>query len=111
MLLTEKFQAFLHRSGHTRESFGRLMGVDPSLLSRLIPRDGSPPVREPRLSTLKRLVEASKGAIGFDDFCADGAFVTEGETDRERCPACGGLLVHGGNGMESEQHAGRDHAA
>ena len=45
MLLVEKFQDFLLRSGHTRESFARLMGVHPSLLSRLIPRDGIPPVR------------------------------------------------------------------
>ena len=52
MLLVEKFQDFLHRTGHTRESFARLMGVQPSLLSRLIPKDGIPPVREPRLSTL-----------------------------------------------------------
>ena len=42
MLLVEKFQDFLHRSGHTRESFARLMGVQPSLLSRLIPKRRHP---------------------------------------------------------------------
>ena len=88
MLLVEKFQDFLHRSGHTRESFARLMGVQPSLLSRLIPKDGIPPVREPRLSTLLKLVEASGGAIGFEDFSRAGAFLGDGQRGR-RCPRCG----------------------
>ena len=87
MLLVEKFQDFLHRSGHTRESFARLMGVQPSLLSRLIPKDGIPPVREPRLSTLMKLVKASNGAIGFEDFSRAGAFL--GEEGGRRCPRCG----------------------
>ena len=88
MLLVEKFQDFLLRSGHTRESFGRLMSVHPSLLSRLIPKDGSPPVREPRLSTLMKLVKASGGAIAFEDFSRVGAFL--GDDQRSgRCPRCG----------------------
>jgi len=88
MLLVEKFQDFLHRSGHTRESFSRLMGVQPPLLSRLIPRDGSPPVREPRLTTLIKLVNASGGAIAFEDFSRAGAFLGDDQGGR-RCPRCG----------------------
>ena len=92
MLLVEKFQDFLHRSGHTRESFARLMGVQPSLLSRLIPKDGIPPVREPRLSTLMKLVKASNGAIGFEDFSRAGAFLGDDKRGR-RCPRCGQSTV------------------
>ncbi len=88
MLLIEKFQDFLHRSGHTRESFGRLMGVHPSVLSRLIPHDGGPPVREPRLSTLLKLVRASGGVIALDDFSKAGSFLGEDERGG-RCPYCG----------------------
>jgi hypothetical protein len=88
MLLVEKFQDFLHRSGHTRESFARLMGVQPSLLSRLIPKDGIPPVREPRLSTLIKLAKASNGAIGFEDFSRAGAFLGDDQRGR-RCPRRG----------------------
>ena len=69
MLLVQQFHDFLIRTGQTREDFALLMGVNASLLSRLIPSDGGPPIREPRLSTMKRLVAASGGAIRFEDFC------------------------------------------
>ena len=79
MLLVEQFQEFLVRTGQTREDFALIMGVNASLLSRLIPSDGGPPIREPRLSTIKRLVAASGGAIRFEDFCRKGAFLARKE--------------------------------
>lgn len=94
MLLAHKFRDFLYREGHTRESFGRLMGVHPSLLSRLIPSNGNPPVREPRFSTLRKLVEASGGKIAFDDFCKRGAFVRNDNANSGRCPICGAALAN-----------------
>ncbi len=66
------------------------MGVHPSLLSRLIPHDGGPPVREPRLSTLLKLVKASGGVIALDDFSKAGAFLGEDQRGG-RCPQCGRL--------------------
>ncbi len=75
MLLVQQFHDFLVRTGQTREDFAVQMGVNPSLLSRLIPCDGGPPIREPRLSTMKRLVAASGGAIRVEDFCRTGAFL------------------------------------
>ena len=63
MLLVQQLHDFLVRTGQTREDFAVQMGVNPSLLSRLIPCDGGPPIREPRLTTMKRVVAASGGAI------------------------------------------------
>ena len=51
MLLVQQLHDFLIRTGQTREDFAVQMGVNPSLLSRLIPCDGGPPIREPRLTT------------------------------------------------------------
>ena len=82
MLLVQQFHDFLIRTGQTREDFALLMGVNASLLSRLIPSDGGPPIREPRLSTMKRLVAASGGAIRFEDFCRAGAFLVRQEGEK-----------------------------
>ena len=75
MLLVQQLHDFLVRTGQTREDFALQMGVNPSLLSRLIPCDGGPPIREPRLTTMKRVVAASGGAIRVEDFCRAGAFL------------------------------------
>jgi hypothetical protein len=75
MLLVQQLHDFLIRTGQTREDFAVQMGVNPSLLSRLIPCDGGPPIREPRLTTMKRVVAASGGAIRVEDFCRAGAFL------------------------------------
>ena len=75
MLLVQQLHDFLTRTGQTREDFALQMGVNASSLSRLIPGDGGPPIREPRLSTMKRLVAASGGAIRVEDFCRTGAFL------------------------------------
>jgi transcriptional regulator with XRE-family HTH domain len=83
MLLAEQLHEYLIRTGQTREEFASAMGVNASLLSRLIPSNGGPPVREPKLSTMKRVAAASGGAITLEDFCRMGAFLPE-DSDRKR---------------------------
>jgi transcriptional regulator with XRE-family HTH domain len=84
MLLAQQLHGYLMRTGQTREDLAAAMGVNASLLSRLIPSDGSPPIREPRLSTMKRLVAASGGAITLEDFCRKGAFLEKDSPERRR---------------------------
>ncbi len=84
MLLAEQLHDYLMRTGQTREDFASVMGVNASLLSRLIPSDGGPPVREPKLSTMKKIVAASGGAITLEDFCRAGAFLPKDSAERRR---------------------------
>jgi hypothetical protein len=83
MLLAEQLHDYLMRTGQTREDFASAMGVNASLLSRLIPSNGGPPIREPKLSTMTRVVSASGGAISFEDFCRTGAFLPN-DSDQKR---------------------------
>jgi hypothetical protein len=93
MLLAEQLHDYLIRTGQTREEFASVMGVNASLLSRLIPSDGGPPVREPKLSTMKRVAAASGGAITLEDFCRTGAFLPSDSDQKRRRYVTKGLKL------------------
>jgi hypothetical protein len=93
MLLAEQLHDYLIRTGQTREAFASVMGVNASLLSRLIPSDGGPPVREPKLSTVQRVAAASGGAITLEDFCRAGAFLPRDSDQKRRRYVTKGLKL------------------
>ena len=92
MCLADKFQRYLELSGHTRTSFARTAGVDPGMISRLIPRDGRKAERTVDTATVLSLISASNGMLTIDDFIQQGALRRKPFYFRHLCPLCGQKL-------------------
>ena len=95
MCLAAKFQQVLELSGHTRASFARVAGVDPGMISRLIPRDGRKAARTVDTATVLSIISASNGMLTIDDFIGQGALRRKPFHFSNLCPLCGQKLESG----------------
>jgi GcrA cell cycle regulator len=95
MLASDKFNSILRDLGHTRTSFARRIGLRPEQISRFFPPAGKPPMR-PGMSTVLRIVAASRGRISLNDLQPMNAPVSP-----KRCPFCGEEGYRAGNVAEA----------
>ncbi len=68
MQLRDKFERVLELTGQNRTAYARKAGITLSMLSRLIPKDGSKPQRRASTGTILGMIHASQGHLSIEDF-------------------------------------------
>ena len=68
MQLRDKFERVLELTGQNRTAYARKAGITLSMLSRLIPKDGSKPQRRASTGTILGMIHASQGRLSIEDF-------------------------------------------
>ncbi len=68
MQLRDKFERVLELTGQNRTAYARKAGITLSMLSRLIPKDGSKPQRRASTGTILGMIHASQGHLSTEDF-------------------------------------------
>lgn len=66
--LRDKFERVLELTGQNRTAYARKAGITLSMLSRLIPKDGSKPQRRASTGTILGMIHASEGRLSIEDF-------------------------------------------
>ena len=75
MQLRDKFERVLKLTGQNRTQYAKKAGITLSMLSRLIPKNGSKPQRRASTGTILGMIHASEGHLSIEDFvhlCAAG---------------------------------------
>jgi hypothetical protein len=72
MHLSEKFDFLLSSTGLNRTHFAKKTGIQPAVLSQIFPQVGKPLRRDPRLSTLIKIIDGLDGRLTLDDFAESG---------------------------------------
>ena len=75
MQLRDKFERVLKLTGQNRTQYAKKAGITLSMLSRLIPKNGSKPQRRASTGTILGMIHASQGHLSIEDFadlCAAG---------------------------------------
>jgi hypothetical protein len=68
MQLRDKFEQVLKLTGQNRTAYAKKAGITLSMLSRLIPKDGSKPQRRASTGTIIGMIHASEGRLALEDF-------------------------------------------
>jgi hypothetical protein len=95
MNLAVKFEQVMQLTGHTRTSFAKVAGVNPGMISRLIPRDGRKAERTADTLTILHLISAAHGMLTIEDFIEQGALRRKPFQFKHWCPLCGHALKAG----------------
>ena len=89
MQLLDKFEQVLKLTGQNRTAYAKKAGITLSMLSRLIPKDGSKPQRRASTGTILGMIHASDGRLSIEDFAHLCAANETPIRHGNNCPFCG----------------------